>query len=78
MMSRLESVFAQAGELCHPADCCGDVGSASGGLLMACAINDFLKQPNKTQHALLWTSTDNGKRMALHMESYVLESFVNS
>lgn len=67
--SRLGTVFAKADELCHPADCCGDVGAASGGLLMACAINDFLNKPKKNQSALLWTSIDNGKRMALSLES---------
>ncbi len=73
VMSRLGSVFAEAGELCHPADCYGDVGAASGGLLVACAINEFMKKTKKKQDALLWTSIDNGKRMAL-----LLESILNS
>jgi len=67
--SRLGSLFSGEGELAHPADCCGDVGAASGGLLILCAITDFLKKPKKMQDALLWTSVDNGKRMALLLES---------
>lgn len=70
VMSRLGNVFSNVSNLCHPADCYGDVGAASGGLLIACAANEFLKKPAKDQRALLWTSIDNGKRMALTIESY--------
>jgi 3-oxoacyl-[acyl-carrier-protein] synthase-1 len=70
IMSRLGNAFSNVKSLCHPADCYGDIGSASGGLLIACATNEFLKNPTKKQHALLWTSLDNGKRMALTLESY--------
>jgi len=70
VMSRLGKVFSNIKNLCHPADCYGDAGSASGGLLVACATHEFLKHPTKEQRALLWTSIDNGKRMALTLESY--------
>lgn len=70
VMSRLGDVFSNVKNLSHPADCYGDTGSASGGLLIACATNEFLKNPTKQQRALLWTSIDNGKRMALTVESY--------
>lgn len=69
VMSRLGHVFEHIKKLCHPADCCGDVGAASGGLLLACAINEFLKNPAKVQRALLWTSIDNGRRLALTIGS---------
>lgn len=69
MQSRLGPVFAKAGELSHPAECYGDAGAASGGLLAVCAISEFLQKPKKYQDAMLWTSTDNGKRMALVLES---------
>lgn len=66
--SRLASVFEDTDEICHPADCYGDVGSASGGVLMAFAIDEFQKQCHKAQGALLWTSADNGSRMAVLLE----------
>jgi 3-oxoacyl-[acyl-carrier-protein] synthase I len=71
VMSRLAPAFASAEELCHPADCYGDIGAASGGLLIACAINEFAKKTKKIEDALLWTSIDNGKRMALLLESII-------
>lgn len=66
--SRLAPVFKDTDEICHPADCYGDVGSASGGVLMAYAVDAFQKQGNKAQGALLWTSADSGSRMALLLE----------
>ncbi len=70
VMSRLGGVFSNIKNIHHPADCYGDVGAASGGLLVACATREFLKNPEKEQRALLWTAIDNGKRMALTIESY--------
>ena len=69
IMSRLGALLSSAGEMQHPADCYGDVGSASGGLLIACAIDKFIKQPKTHQNALIWAATDNGRRMALVLES---------
>lgn len=67
MQSRLAQIFSPEKTLIHPADCYGDVGAASGALLMACAINDFAKLGDSASDALLWTTGDRGERSALRL-----------
>jgi 3-oxoacyl-[acyl-carrier-protein] synthase-1 len=69
IMSRLGKRLVPTHGINHPADCYGDVGSASGGLLIACAIDNFIKNPKISQDALIWTANDSGKRTALLLES---------
>jgi 3-oxoacyl-[acyl-carrier-protein] synthase I len=68
LMSRMAPVFEAANGVCHPADCYGDIGSASGGVLTAYALDNFQKQGKKAKSALLWTSADSGNRMAVLLE----------
>lgn len=49
----------------HPADCVGDVGAATGGLLMALTLSAFQRQYAIADQALLWTSSDDGLRAAM-------------
>lgn len=69
ILSRLGVRLVPSQAINHPAECYGDVGSASGGLLIACAIGRFLKIPMKSQEALIWTANDSGKRVALLLTS---------
>jgi 3-oxoacyl-[acyl-carrier-protein] synthase-1 len=43
----------------------GDVGAASGGLLIACASQAFERGYAPARAALLWTSSDEGRRAAV-------------
>ncbi|MDH5180269.1 MAG: hypothetical protein OEZ39_08120 [Gammaproteobacteria bacterium] len=69
MLSRLGDSFADIKQLIHPAENCGDIGAASGGLLLACASKAFEKGYNQGNAALLWTASDGGQRMALTLHS---------
>lgn len=69
ILARLHAAFAHTAPLSHPAECIGDIGAATGALLLACAVNDFKysKEPNAL--SLLWTSGDSDHRMALTLQS---------
>jgi 3-oxoacyl-[acyl-carrier-protein] synthase-1 len=45
-------------DLRHPADCWGDVGAATGPLLVGMACLDFHQGRNKGKTALVWTAAD--------------------
>ena len=64
-LTRLNSVFENMKNLVHPAENCGDIGSATGGVLLACATHAFKHGYNVGNNTLLWASSDNGQRMAL-------------
>jgi 3-oxoacyl-[acyl-carrier-protein] synthase-1 len=63
--TRLAERFADLRHLVHPADCVGDVGSAAGGLLLACVAQAFARGYAPAPHALLWTASEDGTRAAL-------------
>lgn len=67
-LSRLNKAFANMNNLVHPAENCGDVGAATGGLLIACAAKAFQHGYNEGERSLLWTSADSGQRMALCLQ----------
>ena len=69
MQARLGTRFENIKQLIHPAENCGDVGAAIGGLLIASASTAFQHGYNKSGHALLWTASDSGQRMALHLQA---------
>jgi 3-oxoacyl-[acyl-carrier-protein] synthase-1 len=48
----------------HPADCLGDVGAATGALLVACAAHAFARNAAPASSALVWASGDDGARVA--------------
>jgi 3-oxoacyl-[acyl-carrier-protein] synthase-1 len=50
--------------LVHPADCLGDVGAATGGVLLALAAAAMKKGLAPWKTALVWCSSDNGERAA--------------
>jgi len=65
---RLNTAFEGLKHLHHPAENCGDVGAATGGLLMACAAQNLSKIKQSDAQSLLWTASDNGHRMALTLQ----------
>jgi 3-oxoacyl-[acyl-carrier-protein] synthase-1 len=62
---RLGSSLEQARALTHPADCVGDVGAATGALLVACAAHGFARAAAPAGPALLWTAADDVTRAAV-------------
>jgi len=65
VQTRLKSFFPGIKNLSHPADTIGDVGAATGGLLVACAVHAFQRGYHISDKALLWTASDDGLRAAL-------------
>jgi 3-oxoacyl-[acyl-carrier-protein] synthase-1 len=51
--------------LTHPADCLGDVGAASGGILIAYALHAFHRGYAPAGDALIWNASDDGARSAM-------------
>lgn len=63
VLARLHNPLQTLKDLIHPADCVGDVGSATGALLLTCAS---LKKPSPNAvPSLLWTAGDDPHRIAL-------------
>ena len=56
-------------EIWHPADCYGDVGAASGAVLMSLATAAWSRQYARGPRCLIWTSSDEGARGALLLEA---------
>ena len=56
--------FTEDVMLIHPADCLGDVGAASGALLLAWAVEGMRRGYVGEPEVLLWTSSDAGSRRA--------------
>ena len=67
-LSRLNQVFDKLTQLVHPAEYVGDVGSATGALLIASAASAIQDGSNTGSQALLWASATHNQRMALCLE----------
>jgi 3-oxoacyl-[acyl-carrier-protein] synthase-1 len=63
--TRMAEAFASLERLVHPADCVGDVGSATGALLVACVAQAFARGYAPANDALLFAGADDGARAAL-------------
>jgi 3-oxoacyl-[acyl-carrier-protein] synthase-1 len=68
-LSLLPDRLGHVTHLAHPADCIGDVGAATGALLIALACSGFLRGYAPSREALLWTASDARTRAALRIES---------
>jgi 3-oxoacyl-[acyl-carrier-protein] synthase-1 len=64
---RMAAAFEATMLLHHPADCIGDVGAATGGVLMSHAAHCFARSDTLPSNAVLWTSADDGKRAAMRI-----------
>jgi len=70
VLSRLGIQFDETKRLTHHASSCGDVGAATGGVLIANAAAALQKNLQTSDEALLWASADNGQRMAMTLRKF--------
>ncbi|MGE0529418.1 MAG: beta-ketoacyl synthase N-terminal-like domain-containing protein, partial [Bdellovibrionales bacterium] len=56
--------------LVHPADCLGDVGAATGAILLGLTAFSMKMKTAPWQSALLWCSSDDGERAASSLVSF--------
>jgi 3-oxoacyl-[acyl-carrier-protein] synthase-1 len=62
---RLHDQLGGVKHLLHPADCLGDVGAATGGVLLGLAARAFERGYALASRALLFVASDDGARAAL-------------
>jgi 3-oxoacyl-[acyl-carrier-protein] synthase-1 len=65
MRVRLTAELGDDLVLVHPAECLGDVGAATGGVLVGCAVQALKRGYAGVPQALLWTASDDGARASL-------------
>lgn len=70
VQTRLSEFLSEIKVVSHPADCLGDIGAATGGMLVAFALQAFKQGFNVCDNALLWTASDDGFRAALRISQY--------
>jgi len=70
VMTRISKFFSENLVVHHPSDCVGDVGAATGGMLIASAIQAYQRGYNISDKTLLWASADEGCRAALYLSQY--------
>ena len=68
VVARTSERFASASAFQAPADCWGDVGAASGPLLLALACVAGVKRYARGGRALVWASSVRGERAAVVIE----------
>lgn len=68
-MARIPDRLGSVGKLSHPAESLGDVGAATGGVLIGLAATGFTRGYAPGPEALLWASSDGPVRAALRMEA---------
>ncbi|MDH3593378.1 MAG: hypothetical protein OEU09_09465 [Rhodospirillales bacterium] len=56
-------------EIWHPADCYGDIGAASGGVLVSIAIAAWRRKYARGDRCLIWTSSDDKQRAAVLLQN---------
>lgn len=71
---KLARFFDDPADYCSAADCWGDMGAASGGLLLTLAIQAAQRGYAAGRRSLLWTSSENGLRAAVLLEADVVPS----
>jgi 3-oxoacyl-[acyl-carrier-protein] synthase-1 len=65
---RTQAAFRDAHDYLSPADCWGDVGAASGPLIVMLAVAAKLRGHAKGRYPLLWACSDSGYRSAITLE----------
>ncbi|MEO6094826.1 MAG: hypothetical protein ABIW76_03765 [Fibrobacteria bacterium] len=63
--TRLGDTLDPIAALTHPADCLGDTGAASTGMLIVYALHAFARGFAPAREALIWNASDDGSRSAL-------------
>ncbi len=64
VLTRLSNVLGGVNKLVHPADCIGDTGAASGGILLACVVEAWRRGYAPAREALVFTASESGRRAA--------------
>jgi hypothetical protein len=64
-MSRLGIHFDAMSTLVHPAESCGDVGAASGSIILLCAVQALAAGKHADKPVLAWLASSGSERMAL-------------
>jgi 3-oxoacyl-[acyl-carrier-protein] synthase-1 len=65
VQSYLPTLVGTVRRVWHPADCIGDVGAASGGVLLATVARAFARGYHPATRALVWAGSDEGARSAM-------------
>ena len=68
-MARVPARLGSVAKLSHPAECLGDVGAATGGVLLGVAATGFVRGYAPGGEALLWAASDGPTRAALRVEA---------
>ena len=71
-LTRNHASFDEEVELEHPADCYGDLGAATGLVLIGLSANNLLNQKGSATH-LVYSSSDTASRAALLVEKLSLK-----
>jgi len=74
---RNKAIFAESLKAEHPADCYGDLGSATSPALIALAAEQLLRETNATMH-LVYGSSDTAKRGAVVIEKIPCQATIAS
>lgn len=61
-------VLTQAGDYEAPSSCWGDVGAASGPLLLVLAVQGWVRDHHRGSHTLIFAGSDAGLRGAIVLE----------
>ncbi len=69
LITRTRERYASASDFLAPADCWGDVGAASGPLLLALACVAGAKRYARGERALVWASSVAGERAAVVIDT---------
>lgn len=73
VQTRMSTTLSRIKKVTHPADCVGDVGAATGGLLVSYAAQAFSRGYSPSDKVLLWTASDDGLRAALCVSRCAVE-----
>ena len=68
METQMPDLLSGVNHTVRPAESVGDVGAATGGVLLACACEAFARGDEPEPEALLWAAADDGKRVALKVK----------
>jgi 3-oxoacyl-[acyl-carrier-protein] synthase-1 len=69
VLVRLGEDLAGIAKLCHPANCHGDIGAATGGALMAIATAAFRRGYAPSEEAILFCGSDGALRAAARIKA---------
>jgi 3-oxoacyl-[acyl-carrier-protein] synthase I len=69
VLTRLAHLLGGVDKLIHPAECVGDIGAASGALLVTCALEAWRRGYAPARDALIWTAAEGGQRAGVEIHA---------